>query len=72
MIKFSKVLDDMRRRRNDADYNMSSSEFQSQSYCALWVANAEMAIGLLAECNKEPLRSQARAGIREYDRKIGS
>jgi hypothetical protein len=70
-LKFSNMLDELRKRRNDADYNMSSAEFQNQPTCALWVANAELAIALLADCDKEPLRSQIRAGIREYERKIG-
>ncbi len=72
MVEFSKLLDELRRRRNDADYDMSSAQFQSQPTCALWVANAELAIGYLVDCNKEPLRSQIRAGIREYEGKMVS
>jgi len=37
----------------------------------LRVAKAEAAIGLLADCNKDPLRGQIRTGIRDYERKIG-
>ncbi len=70
-LKFSNMLDELRKRRNDADYNMITTEFQNQASCALWVANAELAIALLADCDKEPLRSQIRTGIREYERKIG-
>jgi uncharacterized protein (UPF0332 family) len=70
-LKFSNMLDELRKRRNDADYNMNSAELQNQATCALWVANAELAIILLADCDKEPLRSQIRTGIREYERKIG-
>ena len=72
MVEFSKILDELRRRRNDADYNMASGQFQNQATCALWVANAELAIGFLVDCNKEPLRNQIRTGIREYERKIAS
>jgi uncharacterized protein (UPF0332 family) len=70
-LKFSNMLDELRKRRNDADYNMNSAEFQNQATCALWVANAELALALLADGDKEPLRSQIRTGIREYERKIG-
>ncbi len=56
---------------NEADYNMKSNEFQSQAICALRVAKAEAAIGLLVDCSKEPWRSQIRTGIREYERKTG-
>jgi hypothetical protein len=50
---------------------MKSQEFLNQALCALRVAKAEFAINLLSDCDKEPLRSQIRAGIREYERKIG-
>jgi uncharacterized protein (UPF0332 family) len=69
--EFSSTLDELRRQRNEADCNMKSKEFQSQAICTLRVAKAEAAIGLLTDCDKEPLRSQIRAGIREYERKIG-
>jgi hypothetical protein len=49
---------------------ISSKEFQNQAICALRVADAELALGLLTDCNKEPLRSRIRSGIRDYDRKI--
>jgi len=69
---FPGILDELRAQRNDADYNMKSQEFFSQAICALRVAKAEFAINLLSDCNKEPLRSQIRTGIREYERKITS
>jgi hypothetical protein len=50
---------------------MKSAEFQNQANCTLRVAKVEIALGLLADCDKEPLRSQIRNGIREYERKIG-
>jgi len=71
-IEFARVLDELRMQRNQADYNMKSAEFQNQTVCALRVAKAEIAIGLLAESNKEPLRSRIRAGIRDYERRIVS
>lgn len=71
MIEFARVLDELRTQRNQADYNMKSAEFQSQANCALRIAKVEIAIGILADCAKEPLRGQIRAGIREYERKLG-
>ena len=69
--EFSSTLDELRRQRNEADYNMKSNAFQNQAICALRIAKAETAIRLLADCDKEPLRGQIRTGIREYERKIG-
>jgi len=71
LADFPAIFDELRAQRNDADYNMKSKEFLDQAICALRVARAELAINLLADCNKEPLRSQIRAGIREYERKLG-
>ena len=71
MIKFSQVLNAMRRQRNNADYDMNAKDFQNQTTCALWIARAELAVTLLDKCDKEPLRSQVRAGIRDYDAKTG-
>ena len=72
LVDFSHIFDELRTQRNAADYNMKSKEFQNQPICALRIAKTELAIGLLTECNKEPLRSQIRTNIREYDRKIAS
>ena len=51
-------------------YDMSSKEFQHQAMCALKVAAAELASEIVSQCNLEPLRSQIRTNIREYERKI--
>jgi len=72
MDEFSRILDELRTLRNQADYNMKSTDFQNQATSALRVATAAMAIELFNESNKEPLRSQIRTGIREYERKISS
>jgi hypothetical protein len=47
--------------------NLIKSQFEASIRSA-----AELAIGLLAEFNKEPLRSQIRSNIREYERKLGT
>jgi len=63
-------MDELRTQRNKADYDLGSKGFQNQAICALKVAGAELAIELLTQCNKEPLRSQIRNNIRAYESKI--
>ncbi len=70
-IDFARIIDELRTQRNEADYNMQSLNFQNQAACSLRVAKAEIPNGLLADFNKEALRSQIRTGIREYEGKIG-
>jgi len=70
LIEFSRVLNDLRRRRNEADYNMKSDEFRDSTKCALQVAQAQLLIENLSDCRKEPLRSQIRNNIRAYESKI--
>ncbi len=62
----------LRRRRNDADYNMITSEFidHRKSEADLW--QAQYIISVLERYAKEPLRTQLKNGILEYHRKIGS
>lgn len=72
LIDFAQTLDELRTRRNKADYDMISKEFQNQAMCVLNVAGAELAIKHLTNCNKEPLRSQIRKNIQGYERKIAS
>lgn len=72
LADFQAIFDELRAQRNDADYNMKSKEFHDQTICALRVARAALAINLLADCNKEPLRSQIRKGIHDYEKQISS
>jgi len=69
---FSRLLDEMRTRRNEADYDMDSKDFQNSVMCSLRAAKAELALNLLAECEKNPRRAQIQTGIRAYERKIKS
>jgi hypothetical protein len=50
---------------------MKSTEFAKQMTGALRIAKAKMAIQVLEKYNKEPIRSQIRTNIRNYERKIG-
>jgi hypothetical protein len=70
LIEFARMFNDLRRRRNEAGYNMKSDEFRDSTKCALQVAQAQLLIANLSDCRKEPLRSQIRTNIREYERKI--
>ena len=72
MNKFARTLDELRTLRNQADYNMKSTDFKDQATSVLRVAKAATAIDLFNDSNKEPLRSQIRAGIREYERQMTS
>ena len=72
MMDFSRILDELRKRRNKADYDMSSSDFTNQATCALRAAKAESALALLVACKHEPQRSRIRAEIREYERLLGA
>ncbi len=51
-------------------YDMDSKEFHKNVICSLRVAKAELALNLLAECDKTSLRQQIQNGIREYERMI--
>lgn len=70
LVDFARLLDEMRTRRNEADYDMDSKEFQNSAICSLRVAKAELALNLLAECDKDSQRQQIQNNIREYERLI--
>ena len=70
LIDFAQTMDELRTQRNRADYDLGYKGFQSQTFCALKIAEAELAIGLLIQYSKEPLRGQIRNNIREYEKKI--
>jgi uncharacterized protein (UPF0332 family) len=70
LVDFAQTMDELRTQRNKADYDMNSKEFQNQAISALKVAAAELASEIVSQCNVEPLRSQIRNNIREYERKI--
>ncbi len=62
----------LRRRRNDADYNMMTNEFIDHRKCEADIWQAQFIISVLERYAKEPLRAQLKNGILEYHRKIGS
>jgi uncharacterized protein (UPF0332 family) len=71
MEETAKILYQLRRRRNEADYKMSSMDFVDHLACEFDLANAKMIINALERFSHEPLRAQLKNGILEYHRKIG-
>ncbi len=69
-MDFARVLDELRTKRNLADYNMETAIFQNQNDCSWLVAKAEIAIKTLVTFKHEPLRTQIQTGIQDYERKI--
>ncbi len=69
-VDFARTLDELRTKRNLADYNMETAIFLNQNDCAWLVAKAEIAVRAIATFQQEPLRQQIQNGIRAYERKI--
>jgi hypothetical protein len=70
-IEFAgKELNYLRRRRNHADYDLASKEFQNHIDCQLDLARAQAIILQLEKYSQEPLRTQLRNGLRDYNAKI--
>jgi uncharacterized protein (UPF0332 family) len=60
----------LRRRRNSADYNLSSKEFQNHIDCQIDLVRAQSIILQIEKHSQEPLRTQLRNGLRDYHAKI--
>jgi len=70
-IEFAgKELNYLRRRRNHADYDFASKEFQDHITCQLDLARAQTIIVQIEKYSREPLCSQLRNGLRDYNAKI--
>jgi hypothetical protein len=69
---FLDVAKNLRRRRNDADYNMSTKEFIDHRKCEADLWQAQYIVSVLERYAKAPLRAQLKNGIGEYHRKIES
>ncbi len=63
-------LTHLRRHRNSADYDLTSKEFQNHIDCQLDLARAQSIILQIEKYSQEPLRTQLRNGMREYEAKI--
>jgi hypothetical protein len=71
MEETAKILYQLRRRRNEADYKMSSTDFNDHLACEFDLANAKIVINEIERFSHEPLRAQLKNGILDYHRKIG-
>jgi uncharacterized protein (UPF0332 family) len=60
----------LRRRRNSANYDLDSKEFQNHIDCQLDLARAQIIITQIEKHRREPLRTQLRDGLRVYHAKI--
>lgn len=56
----------LRKRRNQADYNMRTAEFQNHITCQLDLANAQMIISQIEKYSHEPFRTHLRNGLSNY------
>jgi uncharacterized protein (UPF0332 family) len=70
IVKIADVIKDWRKKRVRADYDMINRDFQSHLECELDLARAKLMIVQLENCYQQPLRSQLKDGIQEYERKI--
>jgi uncharacterized protein (UPF0332 family) len=64
------TLTHLRRRRNSADYDIASKEFQNHVDCQLELARAQSIILEIEKYHQEPFRTQLRNGLRNYHAKI--
>jgi len=64
------ILNRLRRRRNSADYDMTSIEFQNHIVCQLDLAKAQAIILQIEKYSHEPFRTQLRNGLNNYHAKI--
>jgi uncharacterized protein (UPF0332 family) len=65
-----KELNYLRRRRNHADYDLTSKEFQDHITCQLDLARAQTVISQIAKYSHEPFRTQLKSSLRDYHAKI--
>lgn len=70
MEELAKILYQLR-RRNEADYKMSSKDFLDHLACEFDLANAKLMVAEIERFYHEPLRTQLKNGILEYHRKVG-
>ncbi len=63
-------LKELRKRRNEADYDMSSTKFQNHVECQWDLVHAQSIISQIEKYQHEPLRTQLAAGLRDYEIKL--
>ncbi len=60
----------LRKRRNEADYELDSSEFKDHISCQIDLARAQLIISQVEKLAREPLRTQLTNGLRKYHAQI--
>ena len=68
----AKILNRLRKHRNEADYDMASKKYQNHVECQWDIVHAQGVISQIEKYSKEPLRMQLGNGLREYQTKIKS
>jgi uncharacterized protein (UPF0332 family) len=64
------TLTHLRRRRNSADYDLSSKEFQNHLDCQIDLVRTQSIILQIEKYSQEPFRTQLRNGLQAYQVKI--
>ncbi len=72
VVDLANSLKALRKHRNEADYDMESPTFRNHSFCQLNVARAQIAVSQIEKFSQEPLRTQLRNGLQEYQTQIHS
>ena len=72
MVTAADDLRVLRKRRNLADYDMASREFQSHLACQGDIIRAQSVILQIEKYLKEPLRTQLKNGLRAYHTIVNS
>lgn len=63
-------LKELRKRRNEADYDMASTKFKNHIECQWDLVHAQSVISQIEKCRHEPLRTQLNDGLRAYHTKL--
>ncbi|MCG3112569.1 MAG: hypothetical protein MCM46_12210 [Candidatus Manganitrophus sp. SB1] len=70
VMRVGSQLDELRVKRNKADYNMADKSVENQATAKACVEQSERMLTILDRCRQEPKRSQIVSGIKEYEQKI--
>ncbi len=62
----------LRKRRNEADYELDSGEFKDHIACQIDLARTQLVISQIEKFSREPFRTQLANGLRAYEAKIHS
>lgn len=69
-VKASSHLQLLRERRNEADYDLESAEFDTTASALALVRVATQIVDIIQRCQSEPSASEIRAKIRAYARDV--